>query len=150
MLKRYFTPIAAALALFTLLAPLSPAQAAGDGNHRLVIHVDENDKSRMNLAMNNAANVDAYYKEKGEEVQIEIVAYGPGLHMLRADTSPVKDRIRSFGQNFDNISFKACGNTMKKMAKKGAFTLVSEAEEIPSGVIWLMERQEQGWSYVRP
>lgn len=150
MLKRYFTPIAAALALFTLLAPLSPAQAAGDGNHRLVIHVDENDKSRMNLAMNNAANVDAYYKEKGEEVQIEIVAYGPGLHMLRADTSPVKDRIRSFGQNFDNISFKACGNTMKKMSKKGPFTLVSEAQKVPSGVIWLMERQEQGWSYVRP
>ena len=38
--------------------------------------------------------------------------------MLRADTSPVKKRIKSFGENFDNISFRACGNTKRKMSIK--------------------------------
>ena len=51
--------------------------------------------SAPNLAINNANNVEQYYKDLGEKVQIEIVTFGPGLHMLRADTSPVKERIEA-------------------------------------------------------
>jgi hypothetical protein len=47
----------------------------------------------MELALNNAKNVVDHYKAKGEAVDIEIVTDGPGLHILRADTSPVKERI---------------------------------------------------------
>jgi len=127
------------------------AVAAGD-SHRLVIHVDENDPKVMNMALNNAANVNKYYQNKGEEVQVEIVTYGPGLMMLHAKKSPVAKRIASFGQNFDNIGFRACGNTMKKMKKKSGkdVPLLSQAVVVPSGVVHLMSRQEEGWSYVRP
>src|SRR5882724_8690256 len=59
--------------------------------HRLVLQVNTADSAMMNLALNNASNVEQYYKELGEKVEIEIVAFGPGLHMLREDTSPVKD-----------------------------------------------------------
>jgi hypothetical protein len=62
--------------------------------HRLVIQVDQNDPAVMNLALNNATNVIEYYRAKGEDVNVDVVTYGPGLHMLRADTSPVKDRTR--------------------------------------------------------
>ncbi|ROR29546.1 DsrE family protein [Inmirania thermothiophila] len=143
---------AAALALAGVV-PVAGAVEEGARVHRLVIHVDENDPKRMNLALNNARNIIAYYQEKGEEVQIEIVAYGPGLHMLRADTSPVKARIRSFAQNFEGmVAFKACGNTKRNMERQGGkpVELLPEAEVVPAGVVWLMERQEQGWSYVRP
>ena len=72
--------------------------------------------------------------------------------MLRADTSPVKKRIKSVGETFDNIAFRACGNTKRNMAKKegGEIKLLPRAKIVPSGVVHLMERQEQGWSYVRP
>ncbi len=148
------TPLLAVLALLTanVLALPATADAAEVKVHRVVIHVDENDPARMNLALNNAANIDAYYKERAEEAQIEIVAYGPGLHMLRADTSPVKDRIKSFGQNFDNIGFMACGNTKRNMGRNESkdVELLPQATVVPAGVVHLMERQEQGWSYVRP
>ncbi len=148
------TPVLAVLALLTanVLALPATADAAEVKVHRVVIHVDENDPARMNLALNNAANIDAYYKERAEEAQIEIVAYGPGLHMLRADTSPVKDRIKSFGQNFDNIGFMACGNTKRNMGRNESkdVELLPQATVVPAGVVHLMERQEQGWSYVRP
>ena len=62
--------------------------------HHIAIQVDQNDPQVMNLALNNATNVIEYYRAKNEEVDIDIVAYGPGLHMLRADTSPVQDRIK--------------------------------------------------------
>ena len=62
--------------------------------------------------------------------------------MLRADTSPVKRRIESFGENFGNISFRACGNTKRKMAKKegGEIVLLPQVQMVPSGVVHLMER----------
>lgn len=153
MLKRSVLPIMAVLAMLAYLAPTGPAAAAQStpGVHKLVLQVDDNDPKRMNLVLNNAANIDAYYKNKGEEVTIDIVAYGPGLKMLLGK-SPVKARIKSFGQNFDNISFKACGNTYKKFTKKlgHAPKLLPEAKIVPAGVVWIMEREEQGWSYVRP
>jgi intracellular sulfur oxidation DsrE/DsrF family protein len=120
--------------------------------HRVAIHVDENDAARMNMALNNAQNIDSYYKAKGEPVQIEIVTYGPGLHMLLADSSPVKARVEQMSLALDNLSFAACGNTHRKMSeKKGKdLALMPEATKVPSGVVRLMELQEQGWSYVRP
>ena len=129
----------------------APAFAAGKV-HKVAIHVDENDKGRMNLVLNNANNVDKYYQSKGDKVEIEIVAYGPGLNMLREDTSPVKARIASMALEMGNISFAGCGNTKANMAKKAGkeIKLIAEAKIVPSGVVRLMELQEQGWSYIRP
>ena len=69
------------------------AKSDAAATHKVAIQVNQNDKAVMDLALNNVRNIAEYYKEKGETVAIEIVTYGPGLHMLRADTSPVKDRI---------------------------------------------------------
>src|SRR5215813_531965 len=73
---------------------LASSALAGEAKHRLAIHVDQNDPQVMNLALNNATNVIEYYRAKNEDVDVDIVTYGPGLHMLRADTSPVKDRLK--------------------------------------------------------
>ena len=122
--------------------------------HRLLIHVDQNDPAVMNLALNNATNVIEYYRAKGEDVNVDIVAYGPGLHMLRADTSPVQDRIKQLkGTAFPSkVQFSACGNTKENMEKKEgqSVAVLSDATIVPSGVVQLMEKQEKGWSYVRP
>lgn len=149
-LKTKLFPTALVLAGLILAVVVQPALAGDD--HKIVIHVDENDAARMNMALNNASNIDAYYKEKGEEVTIELVTYGPGLVMLIDGKSPVQDRIASFEQNFDNISFRACGNTHRKMSQKAGseIKLLPQAKMVPSGVVHLSERQEEGWSYIRP
>src|SRR6202795_4408797 len=122
--------------------------------HRLLIQVDQNDPAVMNLALNNATNVIEYYRAKGEEVNVDVVTYGPGLHMLRADTSPVQDRIKNLKDVAfpSKVQFSACGNTKEGMEKKEGqrITVLSEAVVVPSGVVRLMELQEKGWSYVRP
>ena len=127
---------------------------AADKAHRIAIQVDQNDPQVMNLALNNATNVIEYYREKNEDVEIDIVTYGPGLHMLRADTSPVQDRIKRLKDMVfpGKIQFSACNNTKQGMEKAEghAIPIVPEATVVPSGVVRLMELQEAGWSYVRP
>jgi uncharacterized protein len=120
--------------------------------HHLVLQVDTNDAATMNLALNNAMNVTEYYKEAGEKVEIEVIAFGPGLHMLRDDTSPVKARIETMALSTPEVSFKACGNTQANMSKaeNKDIKLVPQAQVVPSGVVRVMQREEEGWTYVRP
>jgi intracellular sulfur oxidation DsrE/DsrF family protein len=120
--------------------------------HKVAIQVDENNPQVMNLALNNAKNIVDYYKSKGEEVAIEMVTFGPGLHMLRDDTSPVKQRISVMALESPNITFIACGNTQANQSKaeNKQVALISEAKVVPSGVVRLMELQGKGYAYIRP
>jgi intracellular sulfur oxidation DsrE/DsrF family protein len=120
--------------------------------HRLVVQVDVNDPAVMNLALNNVSNVAKHYSEIGQKIEIEVVAFGPGLHMLRDDTSPVKARIKSMSETMPQLAFSACGNTRENMTKTEAkeIPLVAQAKVVNAGVVRLMELQERGWSYLRP
>jgi intracellular sulfur oxidation DsrE/DsrF family protein len=120
--------------------------------HKVAIQVNQNEKAVMDLALNNVRNINEYYKEKGETVAIEVVAYGPGLHMFRTDTSPVKDRIAPMALENSNVAFIACGNTQANQSKAEGkpVTLMSEAKVVPSGVVRLIELQKQGYAYIRP
>lgn len=141
------------LALAVAVTGCGAAHAA-DARHRLVIQVDRNDADVMNLALNNARNVIESYRAKNQDVDVEIVAYGPGLHMLREDTSPVKDRIKELAEvSFpSNIRFSACNNTKQGMEKREghAITIIPQASLVPAGVVRIMELEEQGYSYVKP
>ena len=147
-----FRYLAAAAALSIAIA--TSAFAAHGKTHNIAIQIDQNDPQIMNLVLNNATNVIEYYRGKHEGVDIDIVAYGPGLHMLRADTSPVLDRIKRLKDMVfaGKIQFSACNNTRKGMEKAEGhpIPIVADATIVPSGVVHLMELEEQGWSYVRP
>jgi uncharacterized protein len=143
-----------ATAILLSIAFASQGLAAEGKTHRIAIQVDQNDPQVINLVLNNATNVIDYYRTRNEDVDIEIVAYGPGLHMLRADTSPVQDRIRNLKDMVfpGKIQFSACNHTKQGMEKTEghAISIMPEATIVPSGVVRLMELQEQGFSYVRP
>jgi uncharacterized protein len=119
--------------------------------HHLLLQVNSNEPAMMNLALNNATNVAQYYRDIGEDVSIEVVTFGPGLHMLRDDTSPVKSRIEALSMSNPEISFKACGNTRENMrkAENKDISLIPQATVVKSGVVRVMELQEQGWTYVK-
>ena len=120
--------------------------------HRLILQVNTNDPAAIDLALNNATNVTQHYKKLGEKVKIEVITFGPGLHMLRDDTSPVKARIEQMALSTPEVSFKACGNTQEKMhqAEHKDIPIVSQAQVVKSGVVRVMELQEKGWAYVKP
>lgn len=142
--------------LFVAIAAVAlatPALAAGAmKEHRIVFQLTDNDPQRMTMILDNIANVSRYYADKGDLVEFEVVAYGPGLHMLRADTSPVKDRVKSIRLSIPDVAFTACGNTIESMEKAEGrkIELLPQVGIVPAGVARLAELQEQGWAYIRP
>jgi intracellular sulfur oxidation DsrE/DsrF family protein len=148
MFNKFSTLIIAMLAMFVAAS----ASIAGQKTHHIAFHVDQNDPKVMNMTLNNVQNVRKYYDSKGEKVTIEVVAYGPGLTMLLEGKSPVKQRIAAMSLEISDLQFSACGNTHSKMSKKAGkeVKLVSEAVMVQSGVVRLVELQEDGYAYVRP
>lgn len=136
----------------TMATGMSTGAWAEGVTHHVAFHVDQNDPKVMNMALNNAQNVAKFYQSQGDDVVIEMVAYGPGLTMLIPGKSPVADRISAMSLEMEGLTFAACGNTLRKMSEKAGkdIPLMSEAKVVPSGVVHLVELQEQGYAYVRP
>jgi hypothetical protein len=151
-MRRFALAVAALAAAAAFAMPTYAAENAKP--HRIAIQVDQNDPALMNLVLNNVSNLTEYYHSKGEQVQIEVVAYGPGLNMLREDKSPVKDRLKRIkeGSFPSTVNFSACHNTMMGMEKAEGhpIPIVPQASVVSAGVVRLSELQEQGWSYIRP
>lgn len=151
-------PVSRRFAALTAVAATVGFAARGHADepkaHRVAFHVDQNDPKVMSLALNNVSNLLEYYQGKGEKVEVEVVAYGPGLNMLREDTSPVKGRIASMKNDAFNASlaFSACGNTKRHMEKAEGhpIQIISQAHVVPAGIVRLTELQEQGWTYIKP
>jgi intracellular sulfur oxidation DsrE/DsrF family protein len=135
----------------TLFAASTPAGAAGK-THRVGIHIDVNDPATMNMLLGNVTNLIEYYNGIGETAQVEIVAYGPGFTIFRADTSPVKERLTALKTRFPNVTYSACNNTKMGLEKTEGhpIEIVPEARLVPAGIVRLTELQEQGFVYVKP
>ena len=129
--------------LFAAAALPAGAQQAA-GKHRVVFQVSDNDPAKWNLALNNARNVQ---QDLGKDnVEIEIVAYGPGLGMLKSE-SKVRDRLA--GALDANVTLLACENTMQN-TKVGRDDMYYGIAYVQAGVTHLMKRQREGWAYIRP
>ncbi len=130
-------------------APPANAQASAAGIHatpanRIVIQVSDNDPAKWNLALNNARNLQADLGK--DNVAIELVAYGPGINMLKAESAVANRITEAMG---GGVKVVACENTMRG-AKLSKPDMVAGIGYVPAGVVELMQRQQQGWAYLRP
>jgi intracellular sulfur oxidation DsrE/DsrF family protein len=132
-----------AMALILALSAGTAVNAA-DKKSGIVIQVSDNSAATWNLALNVAKNVQ---QDLGKDkVDVEIVAFGPGLGMLKMD-SEVGPRLAAASK--DGVMLSACGNTMKK-TKVSEKDLHPGVKVVPAGAIEIMNKQLAGWAYIKP
>jgi intracellular sulfur oxidation DsrE/DsrF family protein len=124
-------------------APSSSAQSTA-ARPKVVIQVSDADNSKWNLALNNARNIQADLG--AANVDVEVVAYGPGIGMLKMD-SVVGTRIDEAVSS--GVKVVACENTMKGQKLTQA-DMLKGIGYVPAGVVEIMQKQQQGWAYIRP
>jgi intracellular sulfur oxidation DsrE/DsrF family protein len=146
MNRRLFVQAGAATAVATFLiaASAQPTLATGTKRQGIVIQVSDNDPGKWNLALNNAKNLQD--DVGAANVDIEIVAYGPGIGMLKLE-SPTGARIADAAKA--GVKVTACENTMRgqKLTKDDMLAGISY---VPAGVTEIMKKQHEGWAYLRP
>jgi len=147
MVARHSRLIAAVLLASALCSSAGAAGAQGQNatpRNRVVIQVSDGEPAKWNLALNNAGNIQTDLG--AANVDIEIVAYGPGIGMLKAD-SVVGNRVEEAGKA--GVKVVACENTMRGQKLTQA-DMLSGIGYVPAGVVTLMQLQQQGWAYIRP
>jgi intracellular sulfur oxidation DsrE/DsrF family protein len=124
--------------------PVAFAQTAQPPKHKALIQVSDNDAQKWNLALNNARNMQDDLN--ADAIDLEIVVYGPGIGMLKAD-SPVAKRVADALKA--GVQVVACENTMRNQ-KLARTDMLPGLGYVDAGVVEIMKKQQQGWAYIRP
>ncbi len=143
MVRRDFLAMAAVVTL-AMLAPVASQAQTSAVKNKVVFQVSDGDPQKWNLTLNNAKNVQ---DDLGSDaVELEIVVYGPGIGMLKGD-SAVGKRVAEALRN--GVKVVACENTMKGQHLVYA-DMLPDIGYVPAGVVELMQRQREGYAYIRP
>ncbi|MBK8340098.1 MAG: DsrE family protein [Flavobacteriales bacterium] len=131
------------LFLFTLLfASTGAFPQDAQRQHRIIMQLTSGDTLVHKNLMKQFKNM----KEAAPNMRIEVVCHGPGMDMLMSDRSIVQAKVKEFaGQG---IVFLACDNTIRERNLDPAKVL-PEAGHVKAGIIHIVERQEDGWSYIK-
>ncbi len=149
----------AAMALFSLgfmggrftlpsdpLAPFELTQVVSQPN-KVVLFVGHSDNGKFQQALDRAERLLNEYE--GQGVEVNVVASAGGIDLLRKSSSPYLQRIKDLSDSYTAIQFVACNNTIARLAGQGKdVTLIENALIKPSAVQFVVERLQQGWSYV--
>jgi intracellular sulfur oxidation DsrE/DsrF family protein len=141
--RRTLLTLPAAAVLAAAVATTSSAKAASAKN-RVVYQVSDANPQMWNIALKNVGNMQAALG--AGDVELEVVAYGYGIGMLKGD-SPVATSVADALKN--GVRIVACQNTMKGMSLKPT-DMLPDIGYVPSGVVEVMEKQQQGFAYIRP
>ncbi len=128
----------------------TPSVPSGDVV-RVLIHVVRADAASKPDVLNEIESLARYYREHGQKARIEVVMNGEGLGLVRADVTAFAARIRQLQNEYDNLVFAACLNTIDRLKQERGITarLLPGVIIIDSGVAQVMRRQQQGWAYIQ-
>ena len=143
--RRFLGRLGTGIVAAALAPTIASAQTkSGAAKNKVVFQMSDNDPARWNLALNNMRNVQVDLGD--DEVELELVAYGPGIGMLKGDSPVAKGVAEALKAGAKVV---ACENTMKGQ-KLGYADMLPNIGYAPSGVVELMRKQQQGYAYIRP
>lgn len=134
----------------SVLAAAMPTEA-GTEETRVILHLASENSARMKHLLDKAESILASHADAGRGVQLEVVANGGGLNLLRADTSPERARIQALQQRYANVTFLACRKTLEQLKLQRGIDapLLPRVIVIPSALDQIVERLQNGWTYVQ-
>ena len=128
--------------LIVLLLTSALNAAVAQTRHRVVMQFSDSDSVSMASVLGQVKNI----RTDLPDAEIEVVCHGPGLDLLIRKSTKVPALITDWKAK--GVTFAACGNTMRRRGIKKE-DLIAEATPIPSAMVELIQKQEEGWSYVK-
>lgn len=118
---------------------------------KVLFHLDSGRRTRMREVLEEARNLLQLYKSEHRPAEVEIIANGNGIDLLRLHHSPFAARIRALHEEYPNLRFAACQDTINRLISEQNVHphLLPEATIVPSGVAQIIRMQQHGWTYIR-
>jgi len=147
--------LVAALTLAFILVPVgrvaraqqAPLQDKPFAEHKIVLQLSDNDPKRQALVVSVAYNLLKFYDP--DKVAIEVVAFGPGIDLLRTDNGNRKLVESLIAQG---VRFDVCLNTVDTIEHETGKRpeIIPAATAVQVGVGQILLLTENGYTLVRP
>ena len=111
--------------------------------HKIVFEITSADTADQRTVLRQINNV----IQDASGTKIEVVCHGPAIFMLVKDKTVLSDIMQELKTKQD-VSFAACNNSMKKNNLDKS-QLVTVATVVPNGVMEVVAKEEDGWSYIK-
>ncbi len=118
---------------------------------KVLVHLSSADPQAALNTLGNLEQMLADYRKRGEPVRVEVIANGGGVKLLGPGTPAIAERIAALTEEYDNLSFAACRNTIEQLQLTEGLhiRLIPQVKLIDSGVVEVIRRQKEGWAYIR-
>lgn len=122
------------------------ASAVQDQPQRIVLHLDESQPERFRAVLDYAEQFLRQHSEGG--AQVEVVANANGLDLVTSGVSPYETRVRTMMQQYPNLHFIACANSIRQLRKRGSEALmITDVHSSSTALDHIVSRLRDGWSY---
>lgn len=110
--------------------------------HRIIFQLTSADTTAHKQLMKQFGNI----LSVSPTTKIEVVCHGGGLDMLVSDKTIVEEKIKNFSEK--GVIFNACEFSIKER-KVDRNKIIKYAGYVPAGILEIVSKQEQGWSYIK-
>ena len=121
---------------------VASAQQSNQPEHKIVFQLTTGDTTSHKQLMKQLQNIHSI----SPSTKMEVVCHGPGIEILIQGKSIVEEKIKLLSEM--GVEFNACEFTLKEK-KIDKSTIIQEAGFVPGGIIEIVTKQEQGWSYIK-
>lgn len=130
--------------------PVASTVAAEEPS-RVLVHLNDNDPAVAFEVLSDLEQMLLDFQQRGEAVQVEVVANGDGLELVRADMTPIAEEITGLIDRYPNLTVSACRYTIDQLWEDHGLVvdLIPGVKQIDSGVVQVIRRQQEGWAYIR-
>lgn len=134
-----------------VVQPASFGIVSASNEIRMLFHINHAKPKALREALDKIEALLADFATSGKPVRVEILANAEGLKLLRADTSPERERIRTMQAAHRNLRFLACGNTLRRLRfEKGLqVELLPQVVVVSSALDQVVQRLQEGWTYIK-
>jgi uncharacterized protein len=130
---------------------VAQAQPGSEDLAKVLFHVSDDDMGHLKTVLDEVESLMKFYRHTHQKARVEVITNGSGLSLLMADVSPFADRIQRMQNEYLDLTFVACQNTIDRVRQEQGVTakLLPGVVVIDSGVAQIMRRQHQGWAYIQ-
>lgn len=131
---------------------LRPISLAGvtENMHKIILHVDSADPAKLKTLLDNVEYLTRHQTALGQTVQVEVIASHNGLNMLRSDITPYAARVNALMDNYPNVVFVACNQTIQRLNNEGVdVKLLPHTRVAPTATEEIVNRLHGGWTYIK-
>jgi intracellular sulfur oxidation DsrE/DsrF family protein len=139
---------------FAVLDPRGTAAAPATAQQqemRVVFHVQSMEKLSASELLDEVEGLLRDFRLNHQPVRVEVVAHGKGLSLLRTDLSGQGERIARMADDYPQLAFVACQNTIERLKNEQGIDveLLPQARTTLSGVAHVVRLQKEGWYYIQ-